>query len=132
MGCFPENLCYETQGGDDPDLVTWEQSYFCKRSNEQEMVVRSALWSKSRALYLEHTSGVATVTCPAWNITGNETGINPNWETWDPKTVPGLKLWTPTEDWLSATKKWKVSIGSQNSYTSGYGGITGNEVNFLH
>ena len=23
MGCYPEDLCYESQGGDDPDVVTW-------------------------------------------------------------------------------------------------------------
>ena len=88
-----------------------EQSYFCKKSAEQEMVVRSALWSKSRGLYLEHTSGVTKVRCGKYN----GTGINPNWETWNPKKVPGIKLFTPTEEFVANVKKWKFAHSVKNS-----------------
>ncbi len=68
------------------------------------MVARSALWSKSRGLFMEHASGAVSVgKCPKFN----GTGINPNWEAWSPKQEPGLKLWTPTEESVAALRAWK-------------------------
>ena len=93
-------------------LFRREQSYFCKRCAEQEMVARSALWSKNRGLYLEHTSGTLKTSCPKFN----GSGINPNWETWSPKQEPGLKLWKPTEASIDAVKQFKIKYSSAHRY----------------
>ena len=63
QGCFPQNLCYETQGGDDADLISWEQSYFCKKGPEKTMAAMSAVRSKNYAVFMEHASGALAYDC---------------------------------------------------------------------
>lgn len=57
QGCFPQNLCYETQGGDDADLISWEQSFFCKGGPEKAMAAMSAVRSKRFAVFMDQASG---------------------------------------------------------------------------
>lgn len=51
-GCRPSNYCYETQGGDNPDWIQWEQSFNCgKDKGVFELIARVAGWSRAVLFY---------------------------------------------------------------------------------
>jgi hypothetical protein len=96
QGCFPQNLCYESQGGDDADIYSWEQTYFCKGGPEKEMSKHSALRSKNYGLYLEQASGAENFkSCKGYqNKTFDYRPVYSD-EVWTPAAA-GLAEWVPT------------------------------------
>eukprot|EP00607_Mallomonas_marina_P003036 CAMPEP_0182435244 /NCGR_PEP_ID=MMETSP1167-20130531/74670_1 /TAXON_ID=2988 /ORGANISM="Mallomonas Sp, Strain CCMP3275" /LENGTH=455 /DNA_ID=CAMNT_0024626085 /DNA_START=277 /DNA_END=1641 /DNA_ORIENTATION=- len=64
--CLPYSFCYESMGGADPDVVGWEQSYNCGRSDDMfELVARWAGWSKNRGMvYFSASGGMSPSDCP--------------------------------------------------------------------
>ena len=97
QGCYPQNLCYETQGGDDADIYSWEQSYFCKGGQEKAMAWQSAFRSKNKGLYMDQASGALL-----YSLCKNKSGVkatNPAYsdERWTPEAY-GLKEWKPTAE----------------------------------
>jgi hypothetical protein len=50
--CRPSDYCYEAQGGDNPDFLSWEQSFNCgKEKDIFELMARIAYWSGGVVYY---------------------------------------------------------------------------------
>ena len=65
--CRPSDYCYEAMGGDNPDWISWEQSFNCGRSRDiMEMMARIAYWNKAVIYYVASgaflTNGCAKTT----------------------------------------------------------------------
>ena len=90
--CIPYNLCLEAMGGNDPDFISWEQSYNCGRDEPIfELVGRIAAFSANKAVVYFAASGAWTPDkCP-------ESQDNPPYssEDWTPQSA-GIKEWEPT------------------------------------
>jgi hypothetical protein len=89
--CSPYQLCYESMGGADPDVVGWEQSYNCGRDdNIFELAARIAGYSKRKAIVYYSASG-------AWIPNKcDESKDKPPFsdEKWTPADA-GLSEWVP-------------------------------------
>jgi hypothetical protein len=88
-----------------------EQSYFCKVCAEQEMVARSALYSKNKALYMELASGNSCNTC---NNKVSTDPINFSYEEFTPESA-GLKDWLPSQEDVDAERAWYAAHSSAGS-----------------
>ena len=99
--CIPYNLCLEAMGGDDPDFLSWEQSYNCGRDEPIfELVGRIAAHSANKAVVYFAASGAwSPDKCP-------ESQDNPPYssEEWTPESA-GIKEWEPTIADVMAEKK---------------------------
>ena len=65
--CRPSDYCYEAMGGDNPDWISWEQSFNCGRSRDiMEMMARIAYWNRAVVYYVASgaflTNGCAKTT----------------------------------------------------------------------
>lgn len=90
--CIPYNLCLEAMGGNDPDFLSWEQSYNCGRDEPIfELVGRIAAFSENKAVMYFAASGAwSPDKCP-------ESQDHPAYssEDWTPESA-GIKEWEPT------------------------------------
>jgi hypothetical protein len=92
-------------------LFLREQSYFCKTCAEQEMVVRSALFSKNKGLYMELASGNS---CNSCNNKVSKDPINFAHEDFTPESA-GLKDWLPTQQEVDEERAWYAAHSNAGS-----------------
>ena len=45
--CRPSDLCYEAMGGNNPDWLSWEQSYNCKSADIFELMAKNAILNRA-------------------------------------------------------------------------------------
>lgn len=118
--CFPSNYCYETMGGNNPDVIGWEQSFNCGHSNDFfETAPRFALWSNNPGLAYYSQSGSVNggKNCPISSISPPRCR-----EEWIPKDE-NLTLWKPIKEdinfWKNEMFRSYKEIGSTASRFGG-------------
>lgn len=112
--CIPYDMCYESMGGKDPDLVNWEQSYNCGHDTAAfETTARTAGASKSRGIIYYSASG-------AWlpsNCAISKEEVPYSAEEWTPATAK-LTPWKPSK---ADMDHWKEKFAAYNHAHSSFG-----------
>lgn len=118
--CSPYQLCYESMGGEDADVIGWEQSYNCGHDdNIFELAARFAGWSKRKGIIYYSASG-------AWIPSKCEASKDsPPYsdENWHPKDA-NLGPWLPGEGEVRKEKELldsyaKATLSAQR-FANGY------------
>ena len=92
--CSPYQLCYEAMGGENADVIGWEQSYNCGHDdNIFELAARFAGWSKRKGIIYYSASG-------AWipnKCAASKDSPPYSDEMWRPESA-NLSPWLPGEN----------------------------------
>ena len=65
--CRPSDLCYEAMGGDNPDWLSWEQSYNCKSADIFELMAKTAVLNRAR-LFITASGAFVPDHCEMSNV----------------------------------------------------------------
>ena len=69
--CLPYDYCYNAQGGEGADFLSWEQSFNCGKANGvYEMMARIAWWNGGVVYYMA-SGGFAPTGCGPSNVSGS-------------------------------------------------------------
>ena len=76
--CLPYDYCYNAQGGEGADWLSWEQSFNCGKANGiYEMMARIAWWNKGIVYYMA-SGGFAPTGCGPSNVSVETTPLPPS------------------------------------------------------